>query len=320
MKMKNKEKLTPDEKSSLVFFNSFIKKHKRLPEEEVNKLVIIAKTGIELQNKLILEKRDPTSEESKIIKAGIDARNKIINHNLKLVINVALNYVSKGLEFDDLIQEGITGYIRAIELFNPDKENKLSTYAVWWIRQRITRALSNKSRMIRLPVHITTEVTQVLYVIRKYNLDVSYDYVDEISEITDFPKEKVIELFKYINSFYPINQVNNTSTSSVPLGTLGDEHQEDPDPFIAVINNSAPSMNNYDYNIYSDNLVKNFNIFLESCPGFLQEALKHKYALAEIDKPLPYKYILEDIIGNEFKGKSFNNIIHELIIHMFKED
>lgn len=321
--MKNREKLTPDEKSSLTFFNGFIKKHKRLPEDEINELVMVAKEGYDLKNKAILEKRELTPDELTIVTRGLKARNKIINHNLKLVINVALNYVAKGLELDDLIQEGITGYIRAIELFNPNKENKLSTYAVWWIRQRITRALSNKSRTIRLPVHIATEVTQVLHVIRRYNLDVSYDYIDEISEITEFSKEKIIDLFKHINSFYPINQVNVSACMNSPTseGTSFDDNFDDrEDPFMSVINNSSPSLDNYDYNIYSDNLVKNFNIFLESCPGFLQEALKHKYALAEIDKPLPYKYILEDVIGNEFRGKSFNNIIHELIKQMFKED
>ena len=83
-----------------------------------------------------------------------ESKNKVITSNLRLVVSIAKFYVDRGLSFDDLIQEGNSGLIRAIEKYDLSKGCKFSTYAHWWIRQGITRALDNQARVIRVQVHI----------------------------------------------------------------------------------------------------------------------------------------------------------------------
>ena len=122
-------------------------------------------------------KADASEEE---IQEGIDAKNTLINCNLKLVISIAKHYVNRGMHFLDLIQEGNKGLIKAVEKFEYNKGFKFSTYATWWIRQAITRALADQARTIRIPVHMVETINKITRISRdskelkereiKYNL------------------------------------------------------------------------------------------------------------------------------------------------------
>jgi RNA polymerase primary sigma factor len=92
------------------------------------------------------------------VRRGEQARQRMIRCNLRLVISVAKPYVGRGLSFEDLVQEGNVGLMEAVERYDPRKGNRFSTYAVWWIKQTVSRAIENQGRTVRLPVHVSTEL------------------------------------------------------------------------------------------------------------------------------------------------------------------
>ena len=190
----------------------------RMYLKEIGRVPLLSATE-EITLAKAIEKGNAPDATEEDIKAGTIAKKKLTDANLRLVVSIAKRYVGRGMLFLDLIQEGNLGLLKAVDKFDYSKGYKFSTYATWWIRQAITRAIADQARTIRIPVHMVETINKLIRVSRQLLQELGREPLpEEIAKEMDMPVERVREILKI--SQEPVSL-------ETPIGEEEDSHLGD---------------------------------------------------------------------------------------------